>query len=669
MAEYTVNYNLEKQQENEYVNIHGINNNFNIIDEKLKDAEEKADQAFQSASNGKVVIKNAITGADTNVIIPTEPTFQQLADAIGRIKTGVDTSDATATAEQILAGITAYVKEQKVTGTMRSYENGEILRFYDNIEEIIPHPQDTESQARIKVNLPQKGYINNTQFYMNILNVLPKNIKHGVKVGHISDPNKQMVGAFTGDATAEPENVLMGKVFYGQGNKKNGTMSNISATTGAKAHHSMRNLAINHGLDNNGQYWNLYNAVIVSDGGYQGSGAKLNPGSGSHALIGQTVNLVAGRKYYASVMVKKTTSGLSGELDVSAISPELDFAAISDTAVPNINTWTLVSNIATSQVSAQGQFRVYTGNKSDVYLDNLTLIDLTATFGAGKEPTKLQMDKLLIHFGYGLSSSVVAGLYNGAYVTNSGAGYPLVGYRDDNLIPDNIKSGTTVLGQVGTFTDDANAISASITVGASAYVKGVKVNGTLPPMVGDTYYHYPAAALEVGKFSGDGNNYAYMGVPNGHYLHNVSWIKSYQPYLTPENIVIGANIFGVAGTAQYLKYASGNATTSVINGSGAMYFSNGSTSGSIYRANISGLTFTPKLVKIVFKYGGPEKILYGTLGENSPFITWVDNVTSGSLITCGLSFGNYPANIIVGGSFSIIMPPYIVNSLTWEAWG
>lgn len=43
MAEYTANYNLEKQQPNEYISIDGINGNFDKIDEAIAGKANKTD--------------------------------------------------------------------------------------------------------------------------------------------------------------------------------------------------------------------------------------------------------------------------------------------------------------------------------------------------------------------------------------------------------------------------------------------------------------------------------------------------------------------------------------------------------------------------------------------------------------------------------------------------
>lgn len=51
----------------------------------INETKSRADAAFTSASNGKSAVSAAITGVDEDVVIPDEPTFQQLVGAIGSI--------------------------------------------------------------------------------------------------------------------------------------------------------------------------------------------------------------------------------------------------------------------------------------------------------------------------------------------------------------------------------------------------------------------------------------------------------------------------------------------------------------------------------------------------------------------------------------------------------
>jgi hypothetical protein len=207
MAEQTTNYGLTLPGENDFYNVGDFNGNMEKIDTELKTAQDKADQAFQSASNGKTAIKAAITGVDPDVTIPTDATFTQLAAAIGQIKTGVDTEDATVIAEQILAGMTAYVKGVKVTGTMTN--RGAI--------NITP---GTANQA-----IPQ-GYHNGSGVVAGDPDLVTGNIKAGVNIYGVAGKSSVID---TADATIiDGTQLINGYTAYKNGSKIIGSMATQS---------------------------------------------------------------------------------------------------------------------------------------------------------------------------------------------------------------------------------------------------------------------------------------------------------------------------------------------------------------------------------------------------------------------------------------------------------
>lgn len=65
------------------IGLHDANGNF-----VATEVEGAMAELFQNVSNGKTAVGTAITGVDPTVVIPTNPTFAQLATGIGQISTG-----------------------------------------------------------------------------------------------------------------------------------------------------------------------------------------------------------------------------------------------------------------------------------------------------------------------------------------------------------------------------------------------------------------------------------------------------------------------------------------------------------------------------------------------------------------------------------------------------
>ena len=221
----TINLELQKDTEDDFYNVETTNSNLDKIDavvgelnKNLGDIENLSagsatdivsavNSAFQSASDGKTKISNAITGVDDKVVIPTNATFQQLANCIGQIETGVDTIDATATAEQILLGMTAYVNGVKVAGNMAN--NGAVTI--------------TPGTANKTIT---KGYHNGSGIVSGDTNLITDNIKSGKSIFGVAGKSTVVD---TTDASLDPQYLLAGQSGYDDGVLKAGSMTNNGA--------------------------------------------------------------------------------------------------------------------------------------------------------------------------------------------------------------------------------------------------------------------------------------------------------------------------------------------------------------------------------------------------------------------------------------------------------
>lgn len=201
-----------------------------------------------------------------------------------------------------------------------------------------------------------------------------------------------------------------------------------------------------------------------------------------------------------------------------------------------------VASITDSWTVLQQKFRdipmpVGTANASDV-LSGKTFTNSQGTY-TGTIPVRATGD--FIARGLYKSGNILKlNIPESAYYSNA----TNVTYTDNNWIESNIKSGISVFGKTGTFTNDANATSDKILNGYSGYVAGQKVNGTVPIM---------GSSTNANSYRAVANGNLYVGIPNGAYMTNTPVANSPEIVINdgnilPQNIKEDVTVLGVKGT-------------------------------------------------------------------------------------------------------------------------
>ena len=127
--------------------------------------------------------------------------------------------------------------------------------------------------------------------------------------------------------------------------------------------------------------------------------------------------------------------------------------------------------------------------------------------------------------GTSLSMTIPDGLYSGSKTATT---------SDGNLSAGNIKTGVTIFGTVGTFTNDGDAVAGNLLLGKKAYVNGMLVTGSIPTQT----LSADSATVNAGYYA-------------------ATMLNAVDTDLTAGNIKSGVTLFGVAG-----NYAGSSATFS-----------------------------------------------------------------------------------------------------------
>lgn len=145
---------------------------------------------------------------------------------------------------------------------------------------------------------------------------------------------------------------------------------------------AMTNLVTNGDFSSGTSGWKLGGGWSISGGAL----VSTAPGSGQAYITIGSPPITQGKSYYMSATISSYTSG-GAEVHLGGMAPGVPKSSLGSFSVVSVAS------------GANGNF-VF-GRDANAFLggiDYVCLIDLTAAFGAGKEPTKAQMDQIMNQF-------------------------------------------------------------------------------------------------------------------------------------------------------------------------------------------------------------------------------------------------------------------------------
>ena len=196
-------------------------------------------------SGAKSDLATAITAK--GVTVPDDTTLDGYAALVEQIDTGVDTSDATATAKDIAKGKTAYVQGQKITGKLYEYTKGKTKNYFTTGSENVTFERDSNRDL-ITITIPWMGsdeIMRNDSYIKlgadatlfgdataaDVISGKTFTSKAGLKLTGTNTND-----ADTSDATATADDIAKGKTAYVQGQKITGTVEPAESNNNVEAY-------------------------------------------------------------------------------------------------------------------------------------------------------------------------------------------------------------------------------------------------------------------------------------------------------------------------------------------------------------------------------------------------------------------------------------------------
>ena len=447
-------------------------------------------------------------------------TIDQMTSAVNSISVGeggIDTSEATAFASDILSGKTAYARGSMITGTIETksasdltasgktvtvpagYYASSTSKDVNTVEQAVPSVSVDSSGVVSATCVQSEGYVSSgtTMASKQLTTRSAQTITPGTANKTIpSGTYLTGIQTIKGDANLIPENIISGKTIFGvEGSHACNTPSGtIDITTNGT--HDVTNYASAN--------------VNVPSSGIDASDATATAGQLLKDAIAYGVNgerITGTLRYYPD----GSTTGISAVAD-SIVAVPIDSANKTHVRL-DYDIVNPAAFLEGSEISLKANLESFgDASTSDV------LSGKTFTSSAGLKATGSIPSKTAATYTPGTADRTIS---SGQYLSGT---QTIKG--DANLVAENIKSGVPIFGVEGSYTSDATATASDIVSGKTAYVNGEKVTGNIYTIsqghltfseasVNDTNIRFvagPASGI-VGRLIGESST-LYMNVPS-----------------------------------------------------------------------------------------------------------------------------------------------------------